>query len=450
MKEMKMSGRKKKRISDQILIIINEIARAISSSLDVEDIFNTVANEISKIVAFDRASIVIIDENKKCLYPHVLFTEMKSKLLAGSILRLEGSAQEWILKKRQPIIEKNIANGSFRENVALYREGLRSSIRVPLRLRDKILGTINMDSKIVGCYSKNDLVLLEPVASQIAISLENARQHKELALINKTLEERVQKKAQKLKEMEREKLALTGMMAHNLKNPIVGIRKTMEMLIRLVKDGKFVAIEEVLEEVLQRCDLMTGMVNDIMDIFRYEYQGLALNRCLFDLSSVFKEIINLLKPQVLEKRLGIEMEFDEHIPPINGDKKKIHRVLVNLLDNAIYASPPEGKLEIATKMESGMLQGKPDSSPFSCLHLTISDQGPGIPPDKLSRIFDLFFQVGDNENACEKGMGNGVGLFYCKMVIEAHGGKIWSENLNNRGGVKVNLFLPLGEDINVS
>lgn len=230
--------------------------------------------------------------------------------------------------------------------------------------------------------------------------------------------------------------------AHDLRNPIIAIKKTIEML----KDSyslppneaiKNETIKRVYTDLISTCGLLLGLVNDMLDIHQVSYRDLPLLFSSFSLRQALEEVIKLLRIEAEEKKIHIEIGSNDRDVWIDGDKRRIQRVFINLLSNAIRYSPLSGKIWMSFQVST-----PPDSSPDSMgaptLLFKIEDEGPGIAPFDLSKVFDLFYKK-------DRGgikSGTGLGLYFCKVVVEAHGGKVRAEN-RERGGAAFYIEMPL-------
>ncbi len=426
---------------EEEVCLLTDITNSIISSLDMKKIFHVITTKIAKLVNFDRASIVLIDEVSDNVLAFVLVTQSDSNYQEGAY-QLRGTAQEWVLRHRRTCIDETLDNGLYRENRGLYEEGLRSSIRVPLFFRSKIIGTFNLDSRRVGAYSATEQRLLEQVAGQIAIAVENSRLYdealrrtEEISAINSTLETMVQFQTAKVTELERKRAMLTGLIAHSLKSPIIGIRRALMMLAAenaTYNNGNW---EGLLDELCSSCDLLLGIVNDMLDVYRYEFDSVPLYLLEpVEISNPINKSILLLRHQIAEKHLNIAFQTEQGLY-VTGDGKRLSRLFINLLENVVRYSPFYANVNITSSPV------EEQNSRF--IKISIEDEGPGIPEQDLARIFDQFYQV--EKNASTES-GSGLGLCYCKMIVEAHGGTIWAEN-RRQGGTAFYLLLPAFPDM---
>lgn len=249
------------------------------------------------------------------------------------------------------------------------------------------------------------LVVIFVVARWYSWNLRRKNQMLELTIEQRTSEIRVQKEEiqlqtdelrganRKLKELDRFKQSMNGMIVHDLKNPLSAILS--------VANGN--------EKVSNYARRMLGLVNNLLDTQKYQNTTLELDNQWISFKTILKSAINQLEPELDKKSIRFT---DQSIGGIEvfADESLMIRVLVNILGNAVKYSSIGGVIRLETKM--GEDQQK--------VNIRISDSGPGIPTHQLSSIFDQYGQVGDKR----RDMSTGIGLTFCKMVVEAHGHEI--------------------------
>jgi signal transduction histidine kinase len=211
-------------------------------------------------------------------------------------------------------------------------------------------------------------------------------------------------------------------LAHDLRNPIIGIKKRLEALQSTIGASNPQTTKRVLADLISGSELLMGMVNDVMDVYQNSYEELPLIICSFPIVEAMEEAINLLQIEAEEKKIRLTLHGKDNTIAIHGDKRRLQRVFINLLDNAIKYSPVGGNVEIT--FEPATTDG------IDYLLFKIEDEGPGIPSTALSKVFEPFNKKGIKE---EGKTGTGLGLYFCKVVVEAHGGKIWAEEREGTG-----------------
>ena len=230
-----------------------------------------------------------------------------------------------------------------------------------------------------------------------------------------------------------EKLATLGQMAagiaHELRNPLVGIGSTASLLLDEFErsDPRRVEIDVILHETKR----MDRIVNQIVEYARPRELALAQ----FVLSELINEILKLLNGPLQAKHIKIRTSFAATADQLHADRDQIEQVLLNVIDNAIDASPMDGSVIEITAHEL-FHQEQPG------IMIQVRDAGKGISPEALSRVFEPFFTSG-------KRNGTGLGMAICKNIVERHRGDIYLTSEVGRGTV-VSIWLPLSQDVQLA
>ncbi len=160
--------------------LINELSGIINSSLSIGTIFRMVVSELRKLIAYDRASLLLYNETDNKLLIFALDTAMRTEMKKGVRAPIEGTSAGWVVRHNRPWITRDLETTTFPLDRKLLKEGIRSSISVPL-FHDRMLGVFNFDSTRPGTYTERDIEILLPVAKHIAIALENALLFEEIS-----------------------------------------------------------------------------------------------------------------------------------------------------------------------------------------------------------------------------------------------------------------------------
>jgi signal transduction histidine kinase len=232
----------------------------------------------------------------------------------------------------------------------------------------------------------------------------------------------------RLEELLRLREELADMIIHDLRNPLGVLTGGLEFLRDLgpgegPPDDRAAAIQ-VMERAARR---MRGLVDTLLDIARLEAGELQLRLAPLDLGALVEEA--LLEQAPLAEAFGIAHEnaLPGDLPPVLGDRDVVQRVLINLLDNAIKYTPSGGTVRVEAHSDA------------ETVTLEVIDTGPGIPLDERERIFEKFTQV---RRQAEERRGSGLGLAFCQMAVQAHGGRIWVEDGPDGTGSRFAFALP--------
>jgi signal transduction histidine kinase len=255
---------------------------------------------------------------------------------------------------------------------------------------------------------------------------ELARSKAEVDRYRQELERKFAERGKELVETEDKRAAMAHMIAHDLKNPLLGIKKTLERLERTFPpDGR------ILSDLLSASDLVMGMVNEMLDLYRSDYGDLPLSLKRFDIEEPVQASLRVLRPELDEKSLRVESLFQPPRIAVVADKRRLTRLLTNLLSNAIKFSPDHGRIRVSASRSN-------DEDKGSLLSLRIEDEGSGMAEEELPRLFERFYSRDGQRGE----MGTGLGLPYCRLVAEAHRGTIFAENRSG-GGFVVSVLLPI-------
>jgi signal transduction histidine kinase len=216
--------------------------------------------------------------------------------------------------------------------------------------------------------------------------------------------------------------------AHELRTPIQPILGMAQLLRQKLKDPQY---NDYLDVLTRNASRLQRLAEDILDVQKIESQILQLNKERFDLHDLISSIVKDYKNQLQkEKKDRIELLYQLCIPEaiiVYADKNRVTQVISNLLSNAIKFTK-KGTVRVTEEVKDGKAL------------VSIKDTGQGIDPEIMPRLFDKF--------ASRSFQGTGIGLFICKGIIEAHGGKIWAENPADGKGATFHFTLPISENSN--
>lgn len=231
---------------------------------------------------------------------------------------------------------------------------------------------------------------------------------------------------QRLEELQRLRQETTELIIHDLRNPLSAIAISLKMLTLVLPEAVLQANHELLEIAQTSAQRMQRLVDSLLEVSRMETGEARFDMQSFNLGPLLHDIV---QRNAILARKGVKI--DTEIPfdlQVIADRERIERVLVNLLDNALKYTPENGRIWVQAGQSA-------DS-----VWVSISDTGPGIPAVDRERIFERFTQgAGDKL----KRRGFGLGLAYCRLAVERHGGRIWIQDGPNGVGSRFVFTLPL-------
>ncbi len=215
--------------------------------------------------------------------------------------------------------------------------------------------------------------------------------------------------------------------AHDLRTPLVGIERGLQGLQYAADSRLNPDAQRLLGDLHTGARLAVGIVQDILDLYRHAYGELPLSYSRFMLDDVARQAADLMKPEILDRRLAVSVEA----PPVEiwADQRRLLRVLVNLLDNAVKNSPAGGGIWIGMSVQGE----RPDRRAV----VVVEDEGRGLDPAALETLFEPNRPVSTPTRS-----GTGLGLYLCRLIIAAHRGTITAQN-RSEGGARFTFDIPV-------
>lgn len=227
-------------------------------------------------------------------------------------------------------------------------------------------------------------------------------------------------------ELDRLRQDLTAMVYHDMRGPLGNIYTSVAALRKLLKDHPDPNVAKLLEVASRSEQRARHMVESLLDVQRLEDGKRFLNRSRTMINEVICDVVQDVQPLAEEKHVRVRLALANDLPPLHVDADMIGRVVLNLIDNAIKYSPDFGVVTVST------------ASGGAEVFIRIKDTGPGIPREALDRIFDKFARVRQRNMPA----GVGLGLAFCKLAVDAHGGRIWVRS-NQKNGSIFTFALPI-------
>ncbi|HPZ08437.1 MAG TPA: ATP-binding protein [Candidatus Eremiobacteraeota bacterium] len=401
--------------------VINEIAKEVNQSLELENILQDTLDKILGVTRTEVGLIMLIDKSNRGLNPAAFsglspeFIEEIKKKFIKSDTGTRGQA----ISLGKSIRAKHITDPGSLTGALLTKGSLKSLVTVPLKSKNEVVGIMQVGSYQEGKFSKEDMKLMDSIGNHIGLALYNAGLYETI----KNHSEQLEKKNSKLIELEQMKTDLIQLIVHDLKNPLMGIMGYADILLEEEKNLTESQLSALNIIYISSKDLMRMILN-LLDISIMEEQRVTLKLDEINIKDIINRNIYEVRPLLLRENKSIKLEIPERLPIIKADKDLIYRIIANLINNAIKYSPPSGIITI------GVNYGDIEK----WLTVYIADEGEGIPKDYQEKIFDKFIQLeAKNINIHNLRTSRGLGLTFCKLAVDAHGGRIWVESDVGKG-----------------
>ena len=373
--------------------------------------------------------LVISEKHYRMLWDHS--TETRLLVNEGGIIQdVNRRGETKLAAPADHLIGRKMEDLFRQEDRVRLRQFLEAVIATK---KEVSAGEMRMPSLTTGMLIMEvDLVPVEksglPVAVMVQLSDLTEKKHLEGQLIRS---ERLASLSQ-----------FASMFAHDIRNPLVGIKKTLELLEQ-DEGSQLAAHRQWWDDMRLTIDLLLGMINDMLDVYQESYSGLPLLNSTVSVKGLVTDVMQLFRSEATAKRIDFHVAMPEDDVAMTADRRRLLRVLINLVHNAIKFSPQGGRITVAVHAEAREWTDR--ESPVtssSQVIIRVADEGPGIAPEDLPHLFEMF---GRRKDPGDIRIGRGLGLHFCRLVVAAHRGKIRAENRSS-GGAVFSVELPLNQE----
>ncbi len=395
-----------------------EVSLVLNSTLALDPLLGFIMDAAAELTGAEAASILLVDRRTNELF-FAASTGVPKEKLAGLQVPLDGSIAGTILREKRPIVINDVSHDP-RHYTGVDRTlsfKTRSLLGVPMNIKDRTIGVLEAVNKIEGKWTPEDTNCLSILAAQAAVAIENAR-----------LVEALQRAYDELDQLDKLKNDFIAVASHELRTPLGVILGYASFLIDEAEGeiGEHAAI--VLDSALHLRNLIEEMTN-----LRYLQTGdLKLEKAPLLLDELLTELVREVESMASAKGQSINVNLPDEPCKIVADRARLAMAITNLLNNAIKFTPEGGRIDVSLARHGREVW------------VSVQDNGVGIPPHLLEKVFDRFFQVEDHMTRRHGGMG--LGLSIAKVVVEAHGGRIWAESDGPGTGSVFTIALPPKEE----
>jgi len=302
-----------------------------------------------------------------------------------------------------------------------------SAVGVPIIHHSTLRGALVLLNPKVDFFSDDVVEFLEEAAGLIAAAYENARNMEQIKAETESRQQYyvdLQREISENTRLEMLRRDLSSMTYHDLRGLLQNIYASLVGIEPYVRENRTgITLQRLATQSTRQ---MTRMVKGLLDIDRLEQGSAVINKRRTGLPGMVDELMELVHPTAAEADQELTCELVEPLPNVQIDPDMITRVVVNLIENAIKHTPEKGRVMLKVSVENEMV------------YFRVNDTGPGIPVNHQKEIFDKYYRI----KHADAPNGVGLGLAFCRLAVEAHGGKIWVDNLPE-GGASFIFTLPL-------
>lgn len=434
--------------------VVRQYSQAISSALEMEQLSRTIITTINELLGGNRGALLLVSRNGGYdVDPYAGMGELE-------VRRLHAAADSHFFKtliaRRQPLLQYEIDfNPEYKSMLSPEREWLKllaMDVFVPISAGAQLSGIIALGPKRTRLpYAANELDLLQTLADQTLVAVQNARLYTELNGQNekiRRLNDDLRQQNDRLEIMDKVKTDFITIASHELRTPLTQVKGYADILAAMNEEN--ILTREQTREIIghiNRASLqLEKLISAMLDASQLDVDGMRLTFVQTRLDTVLRLATEPLYQALRERRLNLQIQDVEDIPPIYADFKRLVQAFSNLMGNAVKYTPDGGTISVTATI----LPGQDEITRY--VEVIVSDSGIGIDKKYQDLIFEKFFRIGDPQlhstgNTKFMGAGPGLGLPIARGVIEGHGGRIWVESdghdPDNLPGSKFHVILPV-------
>lgn len=435
--------------------VVRNYSQAISRTLDVQQLSILIVGTLSELLESNRGALMLVTRLEDGGYEIDPIPAMG--ILPRHPVRFthDDFLINTLVAQHQPLLQYELDfNPVFkvlRDEERTWLADMSMEVYVPVSSGPDIVGLIAMGPKVTAVpYQPNELELMQTLADQTVVAVQNARLFSELNHQNehiRYLNIDLVEQNEKLEIMDRVKSDFITIASHELRTPLTQVKGYADILSAMNEENALTREQtrEIVGHINRATLQLERLITAMLDASQLDVDGMQLTFVKTQLETVLRLAVEPLIQAMRERRIQLEIKGVSDLPPIYADFKRLVQSFTNLLGNAVKYTPDSGQIHVKANIVPGQNEEE-------YLEIVIRDTGIGIDPKFHSLIFEKFFRIGDPQlhstgNTKFKGAGPGLGLPIAKGVIEAHGGRIWveseAEDEERLPGSSFNIILPV-------
>jgi signal transduction histidine kinase len=392
-----------------------QVSTSLHLELRLDMILEIIVRRVVSTLRAQQASIMIYNPETGMLETRASYG-LESEYARHARKRLGEGIAGWVAERQQAVLLN--AQNTAKTFVRHYKpnRNITSALSLPLRVGDRCVGVLNVNRiNHPEPFKEHHREVLGLFAEHVGAVVDRAEMVERLGQRNRELEANVER----LHESHRLKDVFLSTASHELKTPLTAVIAYSELLGDHEQRLDHTQRADFLSRLRSEAHRLMGLIEEILDLTRIESGKLVLRRVRLDVSSLTHDAVETSRSLAAKYGVKLSENYAADLPAIWVDEVKIRQVVVNLIVNAVKFSPAGGEVRVGVVAE-------PD-----CVRIDVTDQGPGIPAEDTTHIFQLFGQ-GLRETSEQRG-GLGIGLHLVQRLTELHGGHVGVNSTPNEG-----------------
>lgn len=394
---------------------IQKVARAINSTLRLDEVFQTVVRQIHEAFGYEMVSIYLCEGEGLRLQDYLGYEQVMP------FIRLDQAVAGRVARTGEAAFVRDIDDDP---DFIVVRPGTRQAIVAPLKVREgRVLGVLLVEATEAKELGDDDFTLLKLLADQISVAVVNARLFDELRGAKAAAEEAT-----------RVRSAFLAQLSHEVRTPLNGVVGVAELLLR----AELTPEQRTLVEIARTSSrTLLEMFNNTLDYARIEARRLELARTRFSLEDCLEAAIDHVALPAASKRIELSYRVSPGVPAaLVGDGVRLRQILVNLLSNAVKFTDRGSvtvRVMVAPQSTTNGREAAPADRHPAVIQFEVADTGIGIAPEQLGRLFRPFSQI--ESGAARLQSGAGLGLAISKRLVTLMGGSMEAESDGRSGSI---------------
>jgi signal transduction histidine kinase len=407
--------------ANEQLATLYQVGQIITAPLHLDEVLDLIARNTAQLLGTDTGVILLLDEAGEYLTIKGVYGVRTAEAVKNTRDRVGESIAGRVVQTGQPLIANDLPNDPRFYNPAAANEGLLACASVPLKVGEKIIGTLDVHSRVDRqAFTEAHLQILKMLANQAAIAIEHARLYEEARRARDELEERVQQRTAELvvanQELARSNAELQQfayVASHDLQELLRMVASYTQLLARRYKGKLDTDADEFITFAVEGATRMQRLINDLLAYSRVGAQSHSLRPIPGE--TILEQVLANLQITITESQAIVS---HDPLPIVLADETQLLQLFQNLIGNALkFCDSQPCQVHISA-------QPKGQAWLFS-----VRDNGIGLEPEYAERIFIIFQRLHKREEY----PGTGIGLAICKRIVERHGGRIWVESQPGQG-----------------
>ncbi len=378
------------------LRVMYQLISATSSIFDLDQLLEKAMDLVFEVIHAERGFILLLGEDDEDYIPKAVRTRQGED---REQIRVSHTIVNHVISNQEGVISSDAQRDErFSGGKSVHALGIRSTMCVPIRARDRMLGVITLDSSVANVtYGPEQLSLLTAIGHQVGLAIENAMLYQA--------------------GVRAERLAATGetvaYLSHHIKNILQGLRGGADVVEVALKSENTQTVQKGWNIVGRNLDRIYNLTMNMLAFSKQREPQLEK----VDLNALLQDVLELVLPQARNAKVEVADGLADNLPPLFIDSDGLHQALLNIFSNALDAvEPATGRIELSTQFVPATNR----------VLIRIRDSGSGIDPENLPHIFEVFHSTKGHR-------GTGLGLAVAKKIVEEHNGLIEAESTPGQG-----------------